>query len=274
MTTNNGLGGLFTNGANASAANGANQLQKTAELTTLATTITNSVLETVSSEVEKYQPMVIESQKSHDAMDKLIWELFDMSTVDVSFLTTETEENLEKMLRSQQSKRSRSKSKTMTMDNYRSMMVGAVAENLLRVAAGKPKGATGTYSTDATLLTDEEITALANDSEKLKKAIRNVQSKKSIYKSKANFDENSERWQQLLIEEDKLKSIRGNSTTTTRTVTVVDPRAEEIKKALGDIDIEKMKAGDAKGLLAKITSMLSGNTAQPNAEQNDTGAEQ
>ena len=272
MTTNNGLGGLFTNGANASATSGANQLQKTAELTTLATTITSSILETISSEVEKYQPMVIESQKSHDAMDKLIGEVFDLSTADVSFLTTETEENLEKMLRSQQSKRSRSKGKVMTMDNYKSMMVGAVAENLLRVAAGKPKGATGTYSTDAALLSDEKIAALANDTENLKKAIRNVQSKKSIYKSKANFDENSERWQQLLAEEEKLKSIRGNSTT--RTVTVVDPRAEEIKKALGDVDIEKMKASDAKGLLAKITSMLSGNTAQPNAEQNDTGAEQ
>ena len=93
------------------------------------------------------------------------------------------------------------------------MLTGAVAENLLRIAAISPKTAGGGGARRATVsYSEEELEAFKSDPEALRRALRNVQSKKYIYKSKADFDPKSERWQELIMVEEQLKAIRDGQT--------------------------------------------------------------
>lgn len=256
---------LFSNGATGSAPMSANQLEKTSELTTRAGIIVTDILKKLSNEPEAYVATVEASKSSHDDMDKLIVTLHDFSSDNLDFLSDVSETDFEKMLRSQQSKRSRAKAKVMTMENYTSMMVGAVAEQLLRLASNKPKGTVGNYTTDMTMLSEEDIEKLKNNPEALKKAIRNVQSKKSIFKSKASFSEDSDKWKLLLEEEATLKALR-DSMPMSRPVDTV---RNDLLEALGGVDINKLKASEAKDLLAKITGIA----GIENTEER-TGAEQ
>lgn len=114
--------------------------------------------------------------------------------------------------------------------------------------------------------TAEELEVFKNDQEALKREIRNVQSKKSIMKSKADFSEEDERWIQLLGAEDMLKGMRvGGGTVKT---VVVDKTGEQLKAELGDKDIDSLKAADAKALLKKLLEAASGKveTEEPTAE--------
>ena len=200
---------LFANNTNQEVSNRGNQLDSTANLTRISTDIAREILKIAEADTEKFQQKIVDSQQSHDIMDELIDETYNLTTVDIEFLKAEGEEVLDRMIKSQQSKRSRAKSKEMTLDNYITMLTGAVAENLLRIAANKPKSAGGGGARRGTVTyTEEELEALANDPEALKRAIRNVQSKKSIDKSKADWDPESERWQELLETENQLKAIR------------------------------------------------------------------
>jgi hypothetical protein len=187
---------------------GANQLNKTARLTSIASELSARIFKVATSDIEKYEAAIKASQQSHDAMDDLIADVVDLGAVDVGFLKTESKETLEKMIRSQQSKRSRSKSKAMTQENYLTMMTGAVAELLLRLAAEMPKSAGGGTVMGEIGFSVEDLEKLAEFPDDLKKAIRNVQSKKSIMKAKANFNQHDVRWQQLLRAEQQLKEVR------------------------------------------------------------------
>jgi hypothetical protein len=238
---------------------GANQLNKTARLTQIASEIANKVFQTIASNPVEFEGQVIASQKSHDAMDDLIADVYNLAEVNIDFLKTVGEEELEKMIRSQQSKRSRSKSKAMTQENYMTMMTGAVAELLLRIASGKPKSAGGGAVMGEIGFSPEDLEQLANFPEDLKKAIRNVQSKKSIMKSKANFSVQDVRWQQLLRAEQQLKEVRD------RVNGIVNEQAVEaleVKKAaeemLANVDLSNASPEDALSLLAKVKEMLAG----------------
>ena len=83
----NNLTALF--GATNQATTGVTQLGKTAQLTTLAESIAMEVLNKVNSNVEEYQDKIVKSQQSHDAMDDLVNECFDLQSVDIEFLKTE-----------------------------------------------------------------------------------------------------------------------------------------------------------------------------------------
>lgn len=234
-------------------------LAGTAQLTSLANELTSMCLKALNddfgSEEPQHREQFVESQVSHTAMDSLIATLLDLSTVDVEFIKQLDAKTVDGMLKSQQSKRSRAKSKAMTMDNYKSMMSGAIAENLIRLATGKAKNAVGNRRMAGSVeFSDEELAALKNDQEQLKREIRNIQSKKSIMKSKADFSEDSERWKQLLTAEAQLKSLR--TTTRGSVVVKVDETKEALASTLEGVDIEHIKAGDSKELLAKIKSLL------------------
>jgi hypothetical protein len=251
------IASLFASNDQGSVFSGNNQLNKTARLTQMSTDIANEVFKKVVSSGLEYEAAVKASQQSHDAMDDLINECFDLGSVNIDFLKTVSEDELEKMVRSQQSKRSRSKSKAMTQDNYITMMIGAVAENLLRLALGKPKSAGGGAVMGEIGFSAEDLEKLADFPEDLKKAIRNVQSKKSIMKAKANFDVQSPRWQQLLRAEQQLKEVRD------RTNGLVNEQAEQALKVkeqaeemLADINVDELDANDAKALLEAMKEML------------------
>lgn len=251
------LNEMFATNANETATTSNRSLAGTAQLTSIANSIVAEVMKKADADAENYQEKIVDSQTDHNAMDELIRELYDLESVDVNFLKELDEETLNAMLKSQQSKRSRSKSKTMTLENYRSLMSGAVAELLLRQVMGKAKSSLGYRRASGSIeYTAEELENFKNDQDALKREIRNVQSKKSIMKSKADFSEEDERWIQLLTAEDQLKSMRVGGTTT-KTV-VVDKTGEALKAELADKDIDKMKANDAKELLKKLLAQASG----------------
>lgn len=237
---------------------GANQLAKTAQLTQLAMSIANEIFAKITADPETYQEKVIESQKSHDAMDKLVHELYPLKEVDVSFLKTESESTLEKMIRSQQSKRSHTKRKVMTQENYLTLMTGAIAENLLRIAANKPKSAGGGRPTAKDIsFSPEELERFAQDPEELKRALRNIQSKKSIMKSKPDFDPESERWQQLLQAEQQLKEIRSSiSGAVAKEAKEALEAKQKLEEMLATKDINSLPAKEAKQLLEAVKEML------------------
>ena len=249
------LKGLFANNnTNQEVTNRGNQLDNTANLTRLSTEIAREILKRAEADAEKYQQVILDSQKSHDVMDQLINDTYDLTTVDIEFLKTESEEVLDRMIKSQQSKRSRAKSKEMTFENYLTMLTGAVAENLLRIAANKPKSAGGGGARRGTVTySEEELEAFKNDPEALRRALRNVQSKKSIYKSKADFDPESERWQELLAAEEQLKAIRNGQTIEAEKAI---EKTNQLEEMLATVDTKDMKAADAKAMLDSIKQML------------------
>ena len=250
------LKGLFADNSNTNqeVSNRGNQLGSTANLTRISTDIAREILKIAEADAEKFQQKIVDSQQSHDIMDELINETYNLTTVDVEFLKAEREEILDRIIKSQQSKRSRAKSKEMTLDNYITMLTGAVAENLLRIAANKPKSAGGGGARRKTVTySEEELEAFKSDPEALKRAIRNVQSKKSIDKSKADWDPESERWQELLKTESQLKAIRDGQTIEAEKAIEKNSQLEEM---LATVDLKDLKAADAKDMLDSIKQML------------------
>jgi len=226
-------------------ANGSRSLPKTQELTNLAESIAADIMKKIDADYETYKVQLEESKSSHEAMDNLITTLYDLTKVDVEFLKEIEEPVIDGMLKSQQSKRSRAKSKTMTLDNYLSMMTGAVAEALIRTATGKAKSSSSRRV--GVNYTDDDLKELAQKQDELRKEIRNIQSKKSIMKSKADFDENSEAYQQLLEAEEKLKAIRVGGT---------DSLKQALGELFGDKDVDSMKSAEVKELLKAVADKL------------------
>lgn len=252
MSINN----LFATESSAATTNGRG-LNGTAQLTNIAGSIAADIIKVMNDDIDAYAEDIKKSQSDNNAMDTLIEKIHPLSEVDVDFLKYLSEETIDGMLKSQQSKRSRCKSKAMTMDNYRALMTGAIAENLIRLATGKEKHAGGARRhAGAIEYTIEQLQQLGEDQEKLRKEIRNVQSKKSIMKSKANFDENDERYQALLKVEQQLKDMRVGTTTE---VVEVDTTKEALARLLDTVDMDALHAKDSKELLAQIAALVGDN---------------
>ena len=255
MTTNQDTAnGLFAGGNGSSTTTGGNALALTNELTSQAEQVARRIMNEIQADGGvSLEDDVRLSMKSHGDMDAFIAKMVTLADEDIDYLKQAADTEIEKMLRSQQSKRSRSKSKNMTLDNYRTMMTAAIAENLLRMASGKEKsGGGGLRKTDVTY-TSEELQELAADQENLKKAIRNVQSKKSIMKSKAGFSETSDEWLQVLEAEQQLKSLRTGGG---EEYSAIKAKTSKISDLVDSIDIETLKASDSKELLKKIREAL------------------
>ncbi len=233
----------------------ARSLAGTAQLTAVANELVAECIKKLNDNLDEYREDFEASKHDHNAMDKLLAKLIDFDTVDVEFIKELDETTVDGMLKSQQSKRSRAKSKAMTMDNYKSMMTGAIAENLIRKATGKAKSAGGARRMSGSVdFTAEQLEELREDQERLKKELRNVQSKKSIMKSKADFSEEDERWQALLVAEEQLKSIRVATGGTK--VVKVDETKDKLAEMLSDLDPNSLKAADSKEMLARIKELL------------------
>lgn len=224
-------------------------LSQTAHLTDVSEQQAKALLAAVNNDPSTFTDRVKQSMTDNSVLDKLIDELSDITSIDTEFLAGTADDELERMLKSQQSKRSRSRAKTMTAENYMSLVTAAISENILRSVMKKEKNSVGGGRRSDVGYSDEELQELAADSEKLAKAIRNVQSKKSIAKSKAGFDENSDGWKQLLEVETQLKDLRG---TTTPANTKASVTVSKITDLIGNIDIETLKSADSKEILRQI----------------------
>ena len=244
---------MFVANENETTTSNNRSLAGTAQLTNIANSVAAELIQKIDADFEAYAERFEASKTDHNAMDALITEEHDLGSIDVEFIKALDEEVQNSMLKSQQSKRSRNKNKVMTLENYKNMMAGAVSELLLRLAMGKPKTSAGYRRKSGSIeYTAEELAQFENDQESLKKEIRNVQSKKSIMKSKAAFDETAERWVQLLAAEESLKSLRVGGTRV-KTV-VVDTTKEKLLEELGDKEVDSLKSADMKALLKKLLS--------------------
>lgn len=245
-----------TNNANVVAS--ARSLPGTAELTNVAHAIAIKVMNAMEADIDAYRPRIQKSATDAKELDAIIDELADYTTIDEDcILYSLDDDTVESMLKSQQSKRSRTKSKSMTLDNYITLMTAAIAEDILRTIYNKPKSAGGFHRTAGTVdYTGAQLEALAADQEALKREIRNIQSKKSIMKSKDGFSESDERYLALLKAEQQLKDLRVGGSHTT--VVEVDKTKDALGELLGGVDISKMKSAEAHELLAKIQAMAAG----------------
>ena len=259
---------LFATNSNVEVSSSRN-LSGTAQLTSISGSITATIIDAMNADIDSYLDALKASQTDSRAMDSLI-ESFDCyKEADIEFLHEISEDVIEGMLKSQQSKGSSCKSKTMTLDNYRSLMTAAIAEGLIRKATGKEKHAVGTRRTSGSLeYTAEELEQLSADQDKLRKEIRNIQSKKSIMKSKAGFSEDDERWITLCSLEQQLKDMR--ETTGREKIVKVDATANALSDMLGDVDVSSLKASDSKALLAQIAALINTDTDVEPEEEAET----
>lgn len=230
----------------------ARNLPGTAELTNYATNVARNMIQGMEANIDDYRERIQQSANDTKVMDALINE-FKLTYDDIQPLfDTLDEKTVEGMLKSQQSKRSRAKSKAMTMDNYMSMLTAAIAEDIIRTVTGKAKSAHGSGRAAGVVdYTGAELEMLAADQEALRKEIRNVQSKKSIMKSKADFDEADERWIALLKAERQLKDLRVSTH-----VVEVDKTKEALMELLGEVDVHKLHKDEALELLDAIKNLL------------------
>lgn len=243
---------LFVSNVSTTSTN-ARSLSGTAALTGLASGIADGIIKAMEADIESFKDRIQVSATNNDELDTIIDELGEINPDDAQFLMELDEATVEGMLKSQQSKRSRAKGKQMTVDNYRTLMTAAVAENIIRTVVGKPKSHGGFRSTGGTVnYTIEQLEALSNDQNALRKEIRNIQSKKSIMKSKADFDESDERWQALLKAEQQLKDMRIGGTTQTIEIDVTKNALIELFEG---VDISKLKSAEAHEMLERIRDL-------------------
>lgn len=232
-------------------------LSGTQELTRISGNIATNIIRSMEEQIDIYRERIAKSANDSKEMDALLDEFKPWADIEEdNILRNLDDATVEGMLKSQQSKRSRTKGKTMTLENYRTLMTATIAESLLRELYNKPKSAAfGNRRFGTVDFTPAQLEALEADQEALRKEIRNVQSKKSIMKSKADFDDSDERWLALLKAEQMLKDLRqdcGRSTT----VVEVDHTKSKLEEMLGDLDLEHIKAADSKELLNAIKEML------------------
>lgn len=253
----NKLMNVFAANNETKAANG-RTLTGTVQLQMQAAEIKKSVIaqleEAMNGEqAEELEAAMLKAQSDNNAMDELVQRFTDISSADVAWLTGNAE--ADKMLASVQSKRSRLKTKEATYDVFVQMVEASISEQLIRVATGKTKGNGGATRVRGSVeYTEEQLAAYAKDQDALKREIRNIQSKKSIMKSKAGFSEQDAYWIKLLDAEAQLKALRVG--TTSKTVVVQpDPIREQLKDMIGDTDISKMNKADMAALLANIVGI-------------------
>ena len=232
-------------------------LPGTAELTNLSNQYARHIIETMDADAEAYTDRIQLSTVDSATLDDLIVELIPEDYAEqAKFLVDLSDANIDSLLKSQQSKRSRSKSKPMTLDNYHTLMSAAVAEFLIRKITNRKKSAGfGVSRAGVIEYTAEQLEMLGADQDHLRREIRNIQSKKSLMKSKPDFDENDERWIALLRAEQQLKDLRVSADTR---VVAVDKTKDDLQAMFECVDIGKLKSADAHELLARIAELTRG----------------
>ena len=248
MSMNN----LFATEIRTESAN-ARQLNGTAELTRVSSSYASDMIQYMDANIEEYREKLQQSTKDMTLLDSLIEDIVQIDDAEVSFMLDIDEETVEGMLKSQQSKRSRTKSKVMTLENYKNLVTAAIAEHIIRVTCDKPKMHGGPRRAGKVDYTPAELEYFEANQDELKKEIRNIQSKKSIMKSKEGFDETDERWLALLKAEQMLKDLRVGGSTT---VIEVDTTKNSLSELMSGVAIDELLADEAIDLLKKIEELL------------------
>lgn len=264
------MNNLFVPTENGTATISKAALTYTAELTQVATNVAQEFMARAVTAPEldgdaAHADRLKQAMTDNNVLDDMLQEFTSIDYTSAMFLAEADEEELDRMLKSQQSKRSRMKKLPMTQANFTSMVTGAVAEILIRRVSGKSKAATTVVRLSGTELNEEQAAFFADNQDALIKAIRNVQSKKTGLKKKEL--EGSAEWNELLEFESKLKALRVGGRPTTTVVKTIEVLPEAVvqkietldaaKEVFAEVvDIDKMKAADAKDLLKRIQEMV------------------
>lgn len=243
----------------ADAAN-ARTLEGSTQLVATANAKANSMMATMVADLDTYSERLKASQTNAGELDSLVDALAAIEEADVAFLRTLSSDGIVGMLKSQQSKRSRCKGKLMDEENYKNMLSAAIAEAMLRMVLGKEKA--GGRLGASVVFSEEKLAYLAKHQEDLRRELRNVQSKKSIAKSKAGFDPSSAKWQELLVAEAQLKDIRVDLT-----ATKTDETREFLKELLAEVDPNNTKAADLKQLMESIKTLAFADVTTEESEE-------
>lgn len=250
----NNLSGVF-NSETTVVKGGKNQLALTANLTQVSTIIANDIVNRIDND-DNAESIVLSMYQDNNVLNHEVAIQLEAHPTDIEWLQSISIDDAVKMLKSQQSKRSRAKSATMSLTNFKTMLTAAVAEELLRRAHSISRTTVGASRMTELVLTDEMIETYKNDQTKLAKAIRNIQSKKSVMKKKENFDESSEEWMKLLEYETALKSLRSNSNAVDMKTIEKAKKADEVEQMLTNLDTSKMKKADLEEALEKMKLMM------------------
>lgn len=231
-------------------------LPGTAELTAVASAAAHRIINAMEADIENYSDRIKKSFVDTTELEAILDDFRPLADIEAdSTLRNLDDATVDGMLKSQQSKRSRSKSKAKTLDNYITLLTAAIAEDIIRELYNKPKTAGGYRRAASTVdYTGAQLEAFAEDQEALRREIRNIQSKKSIMKSKEGFTESDERWLALLKAEQQLKDLRvgGHSTH----VVEVDKTKDALAEMLAGADISKLKSADAHKMLEEISKLV------------------
>ena len=142
---------------------------------------------------------------------------------------------------------------------------------MIRKATGQTKASRSISRGGSVEFTEDALAILAADQEALRRELRNVQSKRSIMKSKEGFSESDARWLALLKAEEQLKSIR---VAPTKATVYIDETKNLLASLLAGVDADslaKMKAADAKALLTQVLEMAGDHaeTAETTEDENN-----
>lgn len=232
----------------------ARALSGTAELTKISNNVAVRIIHEMENDIDAYRERIAKSATDSKELEALLEEFKPWCDIDEDHPLRHLDDaTVEGMLKSQQSKRSRTKSKAMTLDNYCTLMTAAIAENLLREMYDKPKAANMGHRRSSLDYTAAELEYYADNQEALRKEIRNIQSKKSIMKSKADFDESNEQWVALLRAEQMLKDLKVNNS-----VVEVDKTKDALKELLAGKNLDEMSDEDRETLLKSVAGMIGG----------------
>lgn len=126
-----------------------------------------------------------DSQTDPQALDDLVKDYCGENLVNEAVAAFDPDE-VKRLLKSNQSNRSRRKNMAMTQSNYVEMLTAAIAEWVIRESCHIAKSTTpfGRSHTSTFDFSPEQMEAIAKDQDELARIIRNWQSKKSAYKAK------------------------------------------------------------------------------------------
>jgi hypothetical protein len=220
----------------------------TVRLTMQCTDLANELYTKITTNEEWTTEYIIPILQDHDKLDRFIAEQAPFDETEFEWLVETDSGLVDRMIKSQQSKRSRSKGKQMTQQTVHAILVGAYAENVLRKVCNKPKNQLAASIGSVVEYTPEQLAELQADQDNLRRHIRNLQSRASIMKSKIGFDENDPKYVSLLDWQERLKELRVGA--------IAAPRANPaVVEMLKDKDFNNMKPTEAKELLAQIYAL-------------------
>ena len=255
----------------ATATESARTLPGSAMLKSYAIQLASEIMTKVPEGDAEFIQRIKDSQTDHQAMDKLVQDLCGERLVNEAVAAFDPDE-VKKLLKSNQSNRSRRKNMAMTQSNYVEMLTAAIAEWTLRESCHIAKSTQPFAGTRVVTFefTEESLASLVDDQDELARVIRNWASKRSAYKSKHQDQpgwEDAPEYKTICEQLAQLRALR-----TSQTTRGVSRRGASPKKALqfifdGVAPTEALSKDDSYAIINACRELAKGNYPAAYLEQ-------